>query len=100
MLKAKYEITNTGTSIVLLSYQNYGDGMWVYQSTLLPGQTKHIWCNDGTLSYSKQAKIKITKLSTDVCGVTPTPEILINAIITENVEYLDIGDGEYLQYID
>jgi len=74
MIKTKYEITNLGSSIILLSYQNFGDGMWIYQATLLPGQTKHIWCNFGTLSYSGPSKnIKITQLPTDVCGITPTP---------------------------
>ena len=60
MIKTKYEITNLGSSIILLSYQNFGDGIWVYQATLLPGQTKHIWCNFDTLSYSGPSKnIKI-----------------------------------------
>jgi hypothetical protein len=74
MIKTKYEITNLGSSIILLSYQNFGDGIWVYQAKLLPGQTKHIWCNFGTLSYSGPSKnIKITQLSTNICGITPTP---------------------------
>ena len=74
MIKTKYEITNLGSSIILLSYQNFGDGIWVYQATLLPGQTKHIWCNFDTLSYSGPSKnIKIVQLPTNVCGITPTP---------------------------
>jgi hypothetical protein len=74
MIKTKYEITNLGSSIILLSYQNFGDGIWVYQATLLPGQTKHIWCNFGTLSHSGPLNnIKITQLPTNVCGTTPTP---------------------------
>ena len=70
MIKTKYEITNLGSSIILLSYQNFGDGIWVYQATLLPGQTKHIWCNFDTLSYSGPSKnIKIVQLPTNVCGL-------------------------------
>ena len=30
----------------------------------------------------------------------PQPEILINPIITENEEYILVGDGEYLKFID
>jgi hypothetical protein len=73
---SKFEVKNIGSVIILLSYQNSGDGMWVYQSSLLPGQTKHIWCTTGTLSYTGSlTNIKITQLPTDVCGITPTPSV-------------------------
>ena len=32
------------------------------------------------------------------CAPTPTPDILINAIITNNDEYMETGNDEYLQY--
>jgi hypothetical protein len=83
MIKTKYDITNLGSSIILLSYQNFGDGIWVYQSTLLPGQTKHIWCNFGTLSYSGPSKnVKIIQLPTNVCGITPTSTPSITPTLT------------------
>jgi surface protein len=71
---SKLEVKNIGPLIILLSYQNSSDGIWIYQSSLLPGQTKHIWCATGTLSYTgPSSNIKITQLPTDVCGITPTP---------------------------
>jgi len=71
---AKFEVTNIGSVIILLTYQNSSDGMWIYQSSLLPGQTKHIWSTPGTLSYTgRLTNIKITQLPTDICGITPTP---------------------------
>ena len=71
---AKFEVKNIGSVIILLTYQNSSDGMWIYQSSLLPGQTKHIWSTPGTLSYTgRLTNIKITQLPTDICGITPTP---------------------------
>ena len=31
---------------------------------------------------------------------TPTPQILINPIITENDEYIEVGNNEYLQFVN
>jgi hypothetical protein len=33
-------------------------------------------------------------------SVTPTPQVLINPIITENDEYIEVGNDEYLQFVN
>jgi hypothetical protein len=73
MANIKYVVKNLSSSIVLLSYQNSNDNMWNYQVVLRPGQTKNIWCVEGTLSHSgRNSDVSIT-IDTSTCSsITPT----------------------------
>jgi hypothetical protein len=73
MANIKYVVKNLSSSIVLLSYQNSNDNMWNYQVVLRPGQTKNIWCVEGTLSHSgRNSDVSIT-IDTSTCTpITPT----------------------------
>ena len=46
----KYVISNTGSRIVTFNYRRCDDGIWEYQETLNPGDTKNVWFIDGTFS--------------------------------------------------
>ena len=50
MACSKYNLTNTGSSIVNFSYQRCDDAMWEYQVELEPNQTKNIWLIDNSYS--------------------------------------------------
>ena len=72
MANIKYLVKNLSSSIVLLSYQNSNDNMWNYQIVLRPGQTKNIWCVEGTLSHSgRNGDVSIT-IDNSTCSITPT----------------------------
>ena len=73
MANIKYLVKNLSSNIVLLSYQNSNDNMWNYQVVLRPGQTKNIWCVEGTLSHSgRNSDVSIT-IDTSTCSsITPT----------------------------
>jgi len=73
MANIKYLVKNLSSDIVLLSYQNSNDNMWNYQVVLRPGETKNIWCVEGTLSHSgRNGDVSIT-IDTGTCSVsTPT----------------------------
>ena len=79
MANIKYLVKNLSSSIVLLSYQNSNDNMWNYQVVLRPGQTKNIWCVEGTLSHSgRNGDVSIT-VDTGTCSVsTPTTSPIPN----------------------
>ena len=51
MTTQKLIIKNVSLYTILFNYQNSSDNMWYYQIVLLPGQEKHIWCVENTLSY-------------------------------------------------
>jgi hypothetical protein len=70
MANIKYLVKNLSSSIVLLSYQNFNDNMWNYQVVLRPGETKNIWCVEGTLSHSgRNGDVSIT-IDTGTCSTT------------------------------
>ena len=73
MANIKYLVKNLSSNIVLLSYQNSNDNMWNYQVVLRPGQTKNIWCVEGSLSHSgRNSDVSIT-IDTSTCSsITPT----------------------------
>ena len=73
MANIKYLVKNLSSSVVLLSYQNSNDNMWNYQVVLRPGQTKNIWCVEGSLSHSgRNSDVSIT-IDTSTCSsITPT----------------------------
>lgn len=73
MANIKYLVKNLSSNIVLLSYQNSNDNMWNYQVVLRPGQTKNIWCVEGTLSHSgRNSDVSITIDTTTCSVITPT----------------------------
>lgn len=50
MACSKYNLTNTGTTIITFNYQRCEDALWQYQVELLPNETKNIWLLDNTYS--------------------------------------------------
>jgi hypothetical protein len=89
MANIKYVVKNLSTNIVLLSYQNSSDSMWYYQVKLSPGQIKHIWCLEGTLSHSgKNNDVSIT-IDNKTCSIaSPTPTVgNSNPLILEPIYY-------------
>jgi hypothetical protein len=70
MSTQKLEIKNVSTNIILFSYQNASDSVWYYQSQILPGQEKHIWCVKNTFSYSRPINgLTVFDKTTTLCGV-------------------------------
>jgi hypothetical protein len=60
-------------------------------------------CRTKTYNLLNDTKITVNliinyDISCVACEPTPTPDIPINAIITNNNEYMETGDDEYLQY--
>jgi uncharacterized delta-60 repeat protein len=78
MACSKYNLTNTGSTIVNFSYRRCDDSMWDYQVELLPNQTKNIWVIDDTYTVAPAFKSVITLVNDgafppiDVTN-TPTP---------------------------
>jgi hypothetical protein len=96
MANVKYEVKNLTTKIILLSYQNSSDGMWYYQVKLNPGQVRHIWCVEGTLSHSgRNADVSIIADTTNDCGIIPSPTNTIgdDNTLTLNALYFEGSIG-------
>jgi uncharacterized delta-60 repeat protein len=78
MACSKYNLTNTGSTIVNFSYRRCDDSMWDYQVELLPNQSKNIWLIDDTYTVAPAFKSVITLVDDgafppiDVTN-TPTP---------------------------
>jgi hypothetical protein len=56
----KYVITNTGNKISTFNYRRCDDGLWEYQETLNPGETKNVFFLEGTFSSPFLDLINIT----------------------------------------
>ena len=56
MACSKYNLTNTGSTIVNFSYRRCDDSMWDYQVELLPNQSKNIWLIDDTYTVAPSFK--------------------------------------------
>jgi len=59
MACSKYNLTNTGSTIVNFSYRRCDDSMWDYQVELSPSQTKNIWVIDETYTVAPAFKSAI-----------------------------------------
>lgn len=90
MANIKYLVKNLSPNIVLLSYQNSNDNMWNYQVVLKPGQTKNIWCVEGTLSHSgRNSDVSIT-IDTNTCTPITSPTPIVgdsNPLVLEPIYY-------------
>jgi uncharacterized delta-60 repeat protein len=86
MACSKYNLTNTGSTIVNFSYRRCDDSMWDYQVELIPNQSKNIWVIDGTYTVASAFKsvivlvndgsfppIDTTNTPTPSNSPTPTP---------------------------
>ena len=74
MACSKYNLTNTGSSIVNFSYQRCDDAMWEYQVELNPNQNKNIWLLNTTYSSAFPNSIVLVNLGPfPPIGPTPTP---------------------------
>jgi len=51
MTGRKITLRNVGSNIAIFKYKTLSNLIWEYQVELLPGQTKIIFCVDGTFSY-------------------------------------------------
>ena len=65
MACSKYNLTNTGSTIVNFSYRRCDDSMWDYQVELLPNQSKNIWLIDDTYTVAPSFKSVITLVTED-----------------------------------
>ena len=76
MACSKYNLTNTGSSIVNFSYQRCDDAMWEYQVELNPNQNKNIWLLNTTYSSAFPNSIVLVNLGPfPPIGPTPTPTV-------------------------
>lgn len=80
MACSKYNLTNTGSTIVTFNYQRCDDALWQYQVELLPSEIKNIWTIDNTYSTAFGQKIVLDNYGpfpfttpTNTPNVTPTP---------------------------
>jgi len=82
MACSKYNLTNTGSTIVTFNYQRCDDALWQYQVELLPSEIKNIWTIDNTYSTAFGQKIVLdnygpfpftTPTNTPNVTSTPTP---------------------------
>jgi uncharacterized delta-60 repeat protein len=78
MACSKYNLTNTGSTIVNFSYRRCDDSMWDYQVELLPNQTKNIWVIEGTYTVASSFKNNISLVDEGsfpplFATTTPTP---------------------------
>jgi uncharacterized delta-60 repeat protein len=78
MACSKYNLTNTGSTIVNFSYRRCDDSMWDYQVELLPNQTKNIWVIEGTYTVASSFKNNISLVDEGsfpplFVTTTPTP---------------------------
>ena len=48
----KYKLINTGDTIVSFNYMRCDDSMWQYNVELNPGESKNIWFDEGTFSFT------------------------------------------------
>jgi hypothetical protein len=102
MACSKYNLTNTGSTIVNFSYRRCDDSMWDYQVELLPNQTKNIWVIDGTYTVASAFKSMIvlvnegefpptsqtrtpTPTATPTPTTTPTPSVTATNTPTPSV---------------
>lgn len=76
MACSKYNLTNTGSTIVTFNYQRCDDALWEYQVELLPNQTKNIWLLNNTYSSAFPSRIVLVNQGEfPSLTVTPTPSI-------------------------
>jgi len=88
MACSKYNLTNSGSTIVNFSYRRCDDSMWDYQVELIPNQTKNIWVIDGTYTVATAFKsaisfidegsfpsISATNTPTPSPSLTPSPTV-------------------------
>ena len=96
MACSKYNLTNTGSTIVNFSYRRCDDSMWDYQVELLPNQTKNIWVIDDTYTVAPAFKSVITLVNEgsfppiDTTNAptpsnTPTPSVTVTQTPTETL---------------
>lgn len=97
MKNFKYTITNNNPNTILFNYQDIEYGLWHYQVSLDPGETKHIYAIEGTLS-TKFNNQSLTILETEVfppsITITPTActDVLVIQICNNNGELDDNFD--------
>lgn len=48
----KYRLINTGDTIVSFNYMRCDDSMWQYNVELNPGESKNVWFDEGTFSFT------------------------------------------------
>lgn len=78
MACSKYNLTNTGSTIVNFNYRRCDDSLWEYQVELLPNQTKNIWLIDNTYSIAPSFRNNVVLINEGVFpptspSNTPTP---------------------------
>jgi hypothetical protein len=78
----KYSISNPTSSLIVFSYQECSDLMWVYGVELAPGQEKTIWSINGTFYSAQYNSLTIssepfppTPSNTPASTPTPTPTV-------------------------
>jgi len=82
MACSKYNLTNTGTTIVTFNYQRCDDALWQYQVELLPNEVKNIWLLNNTYSSAFPRIVVVNEGEFPSLTVTPTPSITASATPT------------------
>lgn len=82
MACSKYNLTNTGTTIVTFNYQRCDDALWQYQVELLPNEVKNIWLLNNTYSSAFPRIVLVNEGEFPSLTVTPTPSITASATPT------------------
>lgn len=83
MACSKYNLTNTGTTIVTFNYQRCDDALWQYQVELLPNEVKNIWLLNNTYSSAFPRIVVVNEGEFPSLTVTPTPSITASATPTK-----------------
>jgi len=117
MTGRKITLKNIGSTIGLFTYQTLSTSIWQYQVEILPGQTKIIFCVDGTFSYDpNQHDITIIEsipfppdFSTTTTTTSPIPNenktlIQVSTISNTNTNWeysiLNYGQNSILGPVD
>jgi hypothetical protein len=78
MACSKYNLTNTGSTLVNFNYRRCDDSLWEYQVELNPNQTKNIWLINNTYSIASSFSNTVVLINEGVfpsisASQTPTP---------------------------
>ena len=78
MACSKYNLTNTGSTLVNFNYRRCDDSLWEYQVELNPNQTKNIWLINNTYSIASSFSNTVVLVNEGVfpsisASQTPTP---------------------------
>lgn len=97
MTGRKITLKNIGNTTAIFAYQTLSSLVWQYQVELLPGQTKTIFCVDGTFYYNTtQHNVSITEnisFPPDLSTTTTTTSPIPNSNTLKSISILGVITG-------